>query len=329
MQPAHFAHGYFGDVPSTFHQVATNPHSNDVSTTDTIRRMYQLAISQSISPVVQSAIANALMGTDPRSSAKAKANAIFHYIKSSVKFVEDEQILAEVFGVDTDKELLITPERLLTMPIPAGDCDDFSTLAASMLIGLGDGIGISFCTIAAERNDPDRFSHVYVVCYFPLNERVVFDSSHGSYLGWETNDIYRIQEWLVMPMANVRKGLHGIAGLGQYSGEPIMDFSTGMPMDVGSVGGGLNLTSILVNGINTGIQTTSRILESKYGGVQPGTYQRTAEGGVTYRLPSSSTNVGFSTMPDLGVGGGTITWVLIGVAAFGVIMLMTSRRGKG
>lgn len=328
MQPTHFAHRYFGGVPSTFQRVATNPYSNDVSTMDTVQRMKDIAIAQSTSPIVQQAISHALSDTDSRTSAKVKANAIFHWIKNSVQFIEDEQVLAEIFNVGPDRELLITPERLLTMPVPAGDCDDFSTLAASMLIGMGEGVGVSFCTIAAERAEPNRFSHVYLVCTFPpYSEQVVFDSSHGSYMGWETSEIYRKQEWLVMPMINVRKGLHGIGALGQYSptGEPMGDFSGG-----GSVGagGGLNLTSVLVNGINTGIQATSRILESRYGGVQPGTYQRTPEGGVTYRLPSGGTNVGITTLPDFGAGGSTITWLLIGVAGFGLMLMLTRSRGK-
>ena len=327
-----FEHHYFGALPSTFQSVATNPTNNIVSTIDTIRRMIELARAQASSPIVQQALDIALSDIPLDASVTIKLQAIFQYVKSNVRFVEDEATLANVFGVDIDKELLITPERLLTMPVPAGDCDDFSTLTAAMVIGLGEGVGVAFSTIAAERMEPENFSHVYVVAYPSESERIVIDTSHGPYLGWETREIYTQQEWVVMPRERQavrfsdsrgnrsnRSPLHGIGQL--YAGELAMQ-QIAMPA------GSLNLTSVLIDGINTGIQTTARVFESKYGGAQPGTYVKTAEGGITYRLPTTQATIGLTTMPDFGTNGATIQWLLIGVGVFGVLMFMTRKGGK-
>ena len=46
------------------------------------------------------------------------------------------------------------------MPAPAGDCDDFSMLTAALLEA--SGIPWEFVTVAADRDSPGRFSHVYV-----------------------------------------------------------------------------------------------------------------------------------------------------------------------
>ena len=81
------------------------------------------------------------------------------------------------------------------MPEPMGDCDDFSMLVASFLTILG--LPVWFVAVAADRDEPDRFSHVYVRTESKDCGSVVMDCSHGAYPGWETDLQFRRLEWRV------------------------------------------------------------------------------------------------------------------------------------
>ena len=50
---------------------------------------------------------------------------------------------------------------VVTLQLGAGDCDDHSVLAASMLRSLG--YNVQFKTVATQRADPLQYSHVYIV----------------------------------------------------------------------------------------------------------------------------------------------------------------------
>ncbi len=75
------------------------------------------------------------------------------------------------------------------------DCDGFTSYLAALLIALG--VPCSFATVAAHKEDPSIYSHVYVVAY-PNGQRVPLDSSHGEYPGWEApNEFNKFREWPV------------------------------------------------------------------------------------------------------------------------------------
>ena len=189
---------YWG-VPITVSVQPTNPINTDVSTADTIAKMRSIVHDSINLPVIQSVVNTCLYasGTSTPSSREI-ARCIFWWIKSHVTFVSDEQVLADYFGYqDPAQELLITPQVLLSMPTPMGDCDDFSMLAASLL--LAAQIPTSFITIAVDRNEPNRFSHVYLMAYLCDEDRwIPFDCSHGSQLGWQySGEIYRQEIWSI------------------------------------------------------------------------------------------------------------------------------------
>lgn len=180
-----------------------NPFNTDISTYQTIQLMIRLAKVSAHSPLVHSAILTATQGISPSNlPTRALARAIFYWVNGNVQFVEDETLLYKGLGIDrVDKELLISPEIMLGMPVPMGDCDDFSLLTASML--LAAGIPCSYLTIAADEKAPEKFSHVYVKAYL-VDEMVegkarelVLDCSHGSYPGWEYQGALRKQEWFI------------------------------------------------------------------------------------------------------------------------------------
>lgn len=176
----------------------TNPWNNDVSTRDTIRIMGSLARQYAGDPHVIAATAQAL-------SAGARthrqiASAIFYWVRRNVRFVEDEQLMYQEFGIQPqylDKELLIIPPLLLSMPEPMGDCDDFSLLLASML--LCAGLKPYWVTVAADKNDLRKFSHIYV-CVSLQDEGTHMCLDAGNRLqmvppGWEENKVTRKAIW--------------------------------------------------------------------------------------------------------------------------------------
>lgn len=130
------------------------------------------------------------------------ASALFYWLRSNIQFVEDEQLMYEQLGVEParlDKELLIVPPVLLSMPQPMGDCDDFSLLLASML--LCAGIHPYFVTVAADPEDERKFSHIYV-CACLRDEGAFMCLDAGNRLqmvppGWEPSKITRKAIWAV------------------------------------------------------------------------------------------------------------------------------------
>lgn len=111
-------------------------------------------------------------------------NVLWDEVRRAVQFREDERLVEQ--GVD-GRELLISPEVLLQMPQPMGDCDDFSMLIASVL-KLWHYTPM-FVTAAANVDYPSVYSHVWVkVQLRSTGEWIDIDASHGPYLGWNVLD---------------------------------------------------------------------------------------------------------------------------------------------
>lgn len=179
----------------------TNRYNSDVSTVDTIRVMQRLAHGYSRHPSVVAAVSHALSASVP-SSQRDVACAIFYWVRTTIRFVEDETLLYEQLGVDLedlDKELLIVPPVLLAMPNPQGDCDDFSLLLAAML--LCAGLKPYFVTVAADPLEPHKFSHIYI-CVHLADESNHLCLDAGNRLamvapGWESANVTRKAIWTV------------------------------------------------------------------------------------------------------------------------------------
>ena len=91
------------------------------------------------------------------------------------------------------------PPVLLSMPVPMGDCDDFTLLIASQL--LCAGIHPYFVTVAADANDPRKFSHIYV-CARLEDEGGYMCLDAGNRMsaipaGWEISGVTRKAIWRV------------------------------------------------------------------------------------------------------------------------------------
>ena len=194
------------DVPKAFDGVnirlsgvKTDPFDNDKAVADTIAVMIEIVKAYGANPVVARAVRAATDTLPTVAIDRDVVRAIYYWIKSHIRFVEDEEILKRALGyedLELDKELLITPDTLLSMPHPMGDCDDFSLLLATMCYSFG--LPVWFVTIAADKMYPQKFSHVYVKVYLPDESKTEYlDASHGSYPGWEYKAAFRKQEWAV------------------------------------------------------------------------------------------------------------------------------------
>jgi hypothetical protein len=141
----------------------TDPWRSDISTADTIGIMRGLAHQYSSDPHVLASVAQACEALGPDASDRDIAYAIFYWTRANIRFIEDEALMYEQLGVrpeELDKELLIVPPALLQMPQPMGDCDDFSLLLACQFLSVG--MRPYFVTVAADRSDPRKFSHIYI-----------------------------------------------------------------------------------------------------------------------------------------------------------------------
>ena len=164
----------------------------DTQVAQTVDKMGQNVREDTGSDPIQRDAA-ALSSADPLSEA-------FWMAKRKVGFRRDEQLSAPIRGsLDGDViEVLIRPRDLSQMRTPLEDCDGFASLTAARLRAVG--VPCNFVTVAADRRDPSRFSHVYLACYpdGPGGVRVPLDVSHGPYPGWECTEagaVWRMKEW--------------------------------------------------------------------------------------------------------------------------------------
>ena len=193
----------FGGIwggPAVVLQTLTNRFNSEVSTRDTVRVMARLAHEYSTHPFVVGATQHAL--TERVGSERDIACAIFRWARSKVHFVYDETLLYEQLGVapeDLDTELLIVPPLLLRMRPPQGDCDDFSLLIASML--LCARMRPYFVTVAADKAEPMKFSHIYVAVELrDEGSHMALDAGNrlrGVQPGWELPTVTRKAIWRI------------------------------------------------------------------------------------------------------------------------------------
>jgi transglutaminase-like putative cysteine protease len=179
---------------------STNPINTDRSTADTIQQMKAIARISAHSPRVGYVAYVISLGLPSDASQRDIARAIWHWVHDNVRFVLDEDLMSQM-GIDVwhpTKELLITPDTLLSMPQPSGDCDDFSTLTAALLLHFH--IRCCFVTIAADDQEPGKWSHVYCRAYLsdePRGSYINMDASHGQWPDWESPKWKRKKEWFI------------------------------------------------------------------------------------------------------------------------------------
>ncbi len=209
-------------------QAPDDPHQ---ATAATIERMKDWATRDANSPQVIRATSQASIMSGPQE--EDRSAAIHQWISTHCKFREDDPVLRIVLGLEDELEMLITPARLLSMRTPAGDCDCLTTLCMSM--HLCAGIPVEPVTIKADREEPDRDSHVYCQAILE-NGNLILDPAMGCKHHWpagaEAPDYLSKDTWgVIHPQRPTRKGLHGLLGLGQgcTDNDPACTSDTGLP----------------------------------------------------------------------------------------------------
>ena len=125
------------------------------------------------------------------------AAAAWWWPKLFCKFTLHDFIIRERLGEVGHLQGLISPEVLVRMDRPEGDCAIFSECIAAFLRVLG--VGYEWVTVAVNPREPEIFSHVYLYAILPDGSRLPLDASHGDYPGWEAPNCGRIKEWKVQP----------------------------------------------------------------------------------------------------------------------------------
>lgn len=186
-------------VPIVTTVTPTSPVDNDRSTFETVQQMIALARDAASKPAINHVVSSLLLSLSKKNPSDMDlVRAIYWWVKGRVRFREDESILVEDMGwVDPYQELLISPEILIRMSQPEGDCDDFSMLLASLLVAAK--IPVWFVAVAVDEREPWRWSHIYCKVFLKDERKLItLDASHGTYPGWETSrEKFRVGEWRV------------------------------------------------------------------------------------------------------------------------------------
>jgi hypothetical protein len=132
-----------------------------------------------LNPQIRALALSIVAGLAPKDK-WAQANAIFQWVKSNIEFRGE---------VD---ELLQSPVK--TVKLRAGDCDDHSSLLAALLMAIG--FQVRFKTVAADKSQPQQFTHVYAEVNIPGRGWVPADTTVAqSVLGWRPLNVTRQKHW--------------------------------------------------------------------------------------------------------------------------------------
>jgi predicted transglutaminase-like cysteine proteinase len=289
------------------------PDDSDQATARTVEVMQRYIAEDANSNEVRAALRDAITPILQYSNAFGTAALIFQSIKRRVKFAPDPKTAAGTANLPAapaDIELLIRPRDLLRMTQPTGDCDDFSMLTAAMLAAAG--IPYELVTIAADRQHPQEFSHVFVRAVLEDGSRVAMDTSHGTHIGWEYPSPTREQVWTQHQGTRTMNGLASTANFTDYFKSIGAD--TVLPTSPAPASTP-NLTNTIVN-------RAFDFIQGRYGQAPAVRY---SGNGVQYTQYQPQPLFSFS-QPNIpggpGIpGAGIPTWVLFAAAAAAVLMI--------
>jgi len=216
----------------------------DTATAQTIGIMCQHVKQAVTDALVKQAATDALSRFGSLGKASSEANrpqqvatGAFWWCKLFVKFLHHEFIIREKLNEAGHLQGLISPEVLVRMSQPEGDCAIFSECVAAFLTVFG--VPFEFVTVAVNPNEPEIFSHVYLYAVLPDGTRLPLDASHGTYPGWQVPSAHvsRRQVWdasgnQVPDRGSRFDGLHNykVRGLGAM----VFDDQTGTYYDDGT-----------------------------------------------------------------------------------------------
>lgn len=287
---------------------------------------------------------------DTQDAARMIASAAWWWCKTFVRFVHHEFIIRERLGESGHLQGLISPEVLVRMDRPEGDCAIFSECLAAFLTV--HGIPYEFVTVAANPSEPDVYSHVYLYAVLGDGSRLPLDASHGQYPGWQVPSAHvtRRQVWdangnRVSDQGSRFDGLHnyGLRGLAditsdynafvnaggfdQYASDIPSQYDyvtadTGTPY-TGSYAVAPSQNSAQWASFASSLAKMGFDL-ARINAIQPGTVVA-ANGAILRQNPGYAVGSPTSSL-NLGTGGGNL--LLYGGLAFGALLLVSSMKGK-
>lgn len=174
------------------------PDDPDGQVAVSIAKMIELIIEDARSPLIQERAMLSLTAGNGN-----PVLGVWNTVKPLIRFQQDADIagklqikdpriydVVEVFIRPVDQELLIR-----TTGRGTEDCDGFELYAGALLTALG--IPANLVTVAADQDEPSRYSHVYIAAYVD-GKRIALDFSHGKYPGWECPNLGRKREWPIV-----------------------------------------------------------------------------------------------------------------------------------
>lgn len=184
---------YVGDVNSSefWRRPFRVPASgdSDQDTALTVQIMADHVRAAAGDPLVQATAHGAveqfagIAGIDGAGRAAVLAAACWWWAKTYIKFVHHEAILRGRLGEAGHLQGLISPEVLVRMKRPEGDCAIFAECIGAFLSVLG--VPFEFVTIKCSPRERSVYSHVYVYAILEGGSRLPLDASHGDYPGWQ------------------------------------------------------------------------------------------------------------------------------------------------
>lgn len=136
----------------------------------TLAKMRQLVQKGRVSLPIRQA-ATQIVFLTPEKDQFSEGEALFNFVRDSIRYVRD------VHQVET----LQSPE--ITLATQMGDCDDQTTLLASML----ESIGYPTRFVVAGYHDPNMVEHVYLQAFLG-NHWVDMDATEQHSMGWSPPD---------------------------------------------------------------------------------------------------------------------------------------------
>ena len=262
----------------------------DTSTRQTIAKMCEYIAAGASDDVCQwwANEAKTRFAPQPKGAAD-QCWGVWWLVKHAVKFAKDEPRLFQI-GEPDALDLLIAPAVLVREQDRKEDCDGFTMLVCCLLKILG--IPSVIVTVAADPENPERWSHVFPMAQLG-NVNMSMDASHGKFPGWMVprEHIFRWQAWdlsgnpveafptqmrntlhgYVPQGMRMRRRRRGMRGLGQSDPGDDLGAGEGDPGDSG--GGALPISTPVLGPFapQAGLTESGGVVAGTTSGVTPGT----------------------------------------------------------
>lgn len=200
----------------------------DTATAQTVEVMCNLIDKASQDPVLQSAARDAvnrfkggpmfaLAGVNPWTSQAAQACSAWWWTKQGLKFIHHDGLIQVWLGERDQLQLLVSPDLLLRMKDPRGDCAIYTMLECAMLKALG--IQYQIVTAAVTPESP-VYDHVWGRAVLSDGRQIDLDASHGDYPGWQVPYEHRNRTQVWDSTANPIEDRRQFRGLHAFQARP-------------------------------------------------------------------------------------------------------------